>query len=109
MRISGWSSDVCSSDLMHERRILVVGEPFRSCGAGQDACAADFGLRDLDVVAGCVTGGPRIDPEEKGPVVARDRRRSYRSEERRVGTESVSTCRSRWSEFHYKIYEKLKT
>src|SRR3546814_16607391 len=29
-------------------------------------------------------------------------RRIHRSEERRVGKECVSTCRSRWSPFHYK-------
>src|SRR3546814_11366727 len=27
---------------------------------------------------------------------------SYRSEERRVGNECVSTCRSRWWQYHYK-------
>src|SRR3546814_17117398 len=27
---------------------------------------------------------------------------NYRSEERRVGKECVSTCRSRWSPYHYK-------
>src|SRR3546814_12258681 len=30
----------------------------------------------------------------------------YRSEERRVGEECVSTCRSRWSPYHYKKKEK---
>src|SRR3546814_20083125 len=33
-----------------------------------------------------------LDPGEKG----------WRSEERRVGKECVSTCRSRWSRYHYK-------
>src|SRR3546814_16836636 len=28
--------------------------------------------------------------------------KGLRSEERRVGTECVSTCRSRWSPYHYK-------
>src|SRR3546814_11561291 len=31
-----------------------------------------------------------------------------RSEERRVGKECVSTCRSRWSTYHYKIHEKME-
>src|SRR3546814_8254776 len=31
-----------------------------------------------------------------------DRTQSIRSEERRVGNECVSTCRSRWSPYHYK-------
>src|SRR3546814_15026727 len=32
--------------------------------------------------------------------------REYRSEERRVGKECVSTCRSRWSLYHYKTQKK---
>src|SRR3546814_4172299 len=78
MRISDWSSDVCSSDL--ER---VAGDPLRR-GAGDD----------LDAL-----GGVGADP-----VPTRLGSRSClillvlsRSEERRVGKEWVSTCRSRWS------------
>src|SRR3546814_20556811 len=33
----------------------------------------------------------------------------YRSEERRVGTECVSSCRSRWSPNHYKKKQRVKT
>src|SRR3546814_16518361 len=32
---------------------------------------------------------------------------AYRSEERRVGKECVSTCRSRWSPYHYKKKQKI--
>src|SRR3546814_19869357 len=38
--------------------------------------------------------------------------RDMRSEERRVGKECVSTCRSRWSPYHYKkknLYEQQAT
>src|SRR3546814_11546730 len=35
-------------------------------------------------------------------------RATMRSEERRVGKECVSTCRSRWSPYHYKKKRKLK-
>src|SRR3546814_9098192 len=75
MRISDWSSDVCSSDLGMGRR-----------GAGPAGAA------------------PRRD--EAGAHQAVDRRAarvagfSLRSEERRVGKECVSTCRSRWSPYH---------
>src|SRR3546814_11773824 len=34
---------------------------------------------------------------------------NYRSEERRVGKECVSTCRSRWSPYHYKKQNKHTT
>src|SRR3546814_5811628 len=68
MRISDWSSDVCSSDLQ-----IVAVEQF----TGQAA-----GAHSLDGIE--ATGG-----------VGQDR-----SEERRVGKECVSTCRSRWSPYH---------
>src|SRR3546814_20539825 len=97
MRISDWSSDVCSSDL--------------SLGAS----SSDEPLGDLDgvegralaeVVAGeeqrqaAAIGGRRIvaDAPHLGDVAAGDGER-VRSEERRVGKECVSTCRSRWSPY----------
>src|SRR3546814_6258060 len=71
MRISDWSSDVCSSDLTVDS----------SCpGAGFTA----------------VTRGL---PSVKVPVLSTINV-STRSEERRVGKECVSTCRSRWSPYH---------
>src|SRR3546814_9299676 len=60
MRISDWSSDVCSSDLGYR--------PFRTLTQRR--------TRDR-------------------PGIIR-----HRSEERRVGKECVSTCRSRWSPYH---------
>src|SRR3546814_9414589 len=74
MRISDWSSDVCSSDL---RR----------------ADPAEFLLRGLTLVLHRLGGGL-----ERGLVLRRLFR--FRSEERRVGKECVSTCRSRWSPYH---------
>src|SRR3546814_3691503 len=77
MRISDWSSDVCSSDLdlfvaaaavehRRERRLrLVMVEEEGGIGKGAEAAHA-----------------------------------ACRSEERRVGKECVSTCRSRWSPVH---------
>src|SRR3546814_5890377 len=85
MRISDWSSDVCSSDLVIAKTALALdGEPilkgdyiwsFRT-GALQDV--ASFG------------SGPN------GQVVDSQ----GRSEERRVGKECVSTCRYRWSPYN---------
>src|SRR3546814_4804979 len=109
MRISDWSSDVCSSDL--------VGR--LEGGIALDQCdAADEGLRrnEAAVLAEHVEAAGarrRLDPvrdregarledrvryrvQHEEPVVAPDRR----SEERRVGKECVSTCRSRWSPYH---------
>src|SRR3546814_5050825 len=72
MRISDWSSDVCSSDLSIMTPIL----------------------GDLPNVA-------LIDPLDY-PHFVRLLGESdlVRSEERRVGKECVSTCRSRWSPYH---------
>src|SRR3546814_15685958 len=78
MRISDWSSDVCSSDLRHQAGDgLVVLEEHR--------------------VAAELLGLLARGPAEKASVEV-----DGRSEERRVGKECVSTCRSRWSPYHYK-------
>src|SRR3546814_7429697 len=85
MRISDWSSDVCSSDL--------AGSP---AGAFEQLTLLDKeseGGRDLarDDIRGLLR--MLVD------VVVQTRRHG-RSEERRVGKECVSTCRSRWSPYH---------
>src|SRR3546814_3787280 len=66
MRISDWSSDVCSSDLVVATKA--------SDSNGYTVAQA------MDNYAGWF--------------------RTHRSEERRVGKECVSTCRSRWSPYH---------
>src|SRR3546814_1504001 len=79
MRISDWSSDVCSSDLRRSQ-----AHPRRA-----DALAGALVV---------VHGG--VGRFEQPARVDRRRRRHQadaRSEERRVGKECVSTCRSRWS------------
>src|SRR3546814_4947249 len=77
MRISDWSSDVCSSDLPVIQR------------AAERAIKRGVGLRQVfDMVA------QFRQTDMTTPVVL------MRSEERRVGKECVSTCRSRWSPYH---------
>src|SRR3546814_7915668 len=87
MRISDWSSDVCSSDL--ER---VVGKAFH---LDRPELGAVGGGDRLD---GVVDGSVLEDEQgvEQGAVTGC----TLRSEERRVGQECVSTCRSRWSPYH---------
>src|SRR3546814_15851136 len=97
MRISDWSSDVCSSDLadVHAGEIRQVGR---------------------DIVDGCARRSNR-GPEQQGQcqedvgnahgigsfnfLMRREARwlPVLRSEERRVAKECVSTCRSRWSPY----------
>src|SRR3546814_9199176 len=79
MRISDWSSDVCSSDLRASQARPVIGlvnERISTVLDRRDDDIIGFGDRDLELV-------------DLG-----------RSEERRVGKECVSTCRSRWSPDH---------
>src|SRR3546814_3347835 len=102
MRISDWSSDVCSSDLtitdilvngyntvFIERYGLLEKAPTRF----QDERHL---LRIIQKIVSRV--GRRVD--ESSPFV------DARSEERRVGKECGSTCRSRWSPFHSKKKKK---
>src|SRR3546814_977789 len=71
MRISDWSSDVCSSDLrgFSAATIFRIGS-----------------MADWIVLI--------------GPLKEWALSSAVRSEERRVGKECVSTCRSRWSPYH---------
>src|SRR3546814_3186107 len=71
MRISDWSSDVCSSDLSPNVRRLIH---MRTQHLGPEELLVGAKLE--------------LDPS------------LTRSEERRVGKECVSTCRSRWSPYH---------
>src|SRR3546814_15157682 len=82
MRISDWSSDVCSSDLTRQeigavdRRVVTLHEvekPARLAGEHAHRRCAHV--------------------------------QQMRSDERRVGKECVSTCRSRWSPYHYKTHK----
>src|SRR3546814_13401979 len=103
MRISDWSSDVCSSDLTQtqadtprdidstisdediERATAQIGIPQRRFVKAFNETATTDGMRHF--AFGLVGDDNPLwhDP---------------RSEERRVGKECVSTCRSRWSPDH---------
>src|SRR3546814_20999191 len=87
MRISDWSSDVCSSDLQASDHSHPDG-----CPSGRSN--RTFKLRP----ASRRPHGAEAFAEPRSAHAAGERR----SEERRVGKECVSTCRSRWSPYHYK-------
>src|SRR3546814_13163372 len=103
MRISDWSSDVCSSDLLFfdtsevpamqededkkaERWNKMVEAGWVKVAEAREACGLDVDdshqiyLRKISMIEVPADG--------------------VRSEERRVGKECVSTCRSRWSPYH---------
>src|SRR3546814_13519271 len=100
MRISDWSSDVCSSDLV-VRNAEVVHREHRDAGEG----FVDFEKVDIRKLPAYLVHqlGDRADGSggELGGFL-RVGRDADRSEERRVGKECVSTGRSRWSPYHYK-------
>src|SRR3546814_4950380 len=83
MRISDWSSDVCSSDL---------------CRRASRRASASMARRDRALrpsAAGIQHGRRLANGGTRGATCV-----GTRSEERRVGKECVSTCRSRWSPYH---------
>src|SRR3546814_4191635 len=83
MRISDWSSDVCSSDLATSLKLKEQGVTVVANYAGNDEKARAFTDR---------TGIAARKWDVGDHQACLDR-----SEERRVGKECVSTCRSRWS------------
>src|SRR3546814_3068073 len=92
MRISDWSSDVCSSDLRHFDGLQVLGKVgFRK---GLDTLITSLDAPHHPLPPPIVDQAFR--DVRSRPVKAVE----WRSEERRVGKECVSTCRSRWSPYH---------
>src|SRR3546814_2923056 len=100
MRISDWSSDVCSSDLGFSSDVEQEFAPkglsedtvrFISAKKGEPEWMLEWRLKgyrawlEMEEVDWAKLTIPEID---------------YRSEARRVGKECVSTCRSRWSPDH---------
>src|SRR3546814_15088545 len=102
MRISDWSSDVCSSDLKtkNPRRARVSGRLWLdlllvACPVARPRIARTIIRTAIIAVEGVAGGGTEAGHGWKladGP----------RSEERRVGKECVSTGRSRWAPYHSK-------
>src|SRR3546814_19577031 len=108
MRISDWSSDVCSSDLCGARGMasdieIQAKEILRIKKRMNDLYVKYTGkpLKDIEKAMDRDTFLEADEAKEFGLVdQVFDRRPTMRSEERRVGKECVSTCRSRWSPYH---------
>src|SRR3546814_14807251 len=99
MRISDWSSDVCSSDLRTQQY------PYNPNGSPQGLAGvttADGRFTVLMPHPERVTRNVAMSwaPERWGNLDSGGKDSTHRSEERRVGKECVSTCRSRWSPYH---------
>src|SRR3546814_11279491 len=111
MRISDWSSDVCSSDL------LMLLQTDAADGHDDLACIGIRSIGDLQIefaivleqIAAaqrerreqredeCLAHGSSSLIEQAQYVGTSARSWAGGSEERRVGKEGVSTCRSRWT------------
>src|SRR3546814_13246184 len=104
MRISDWSSDVCSSDLgggtgLYDTTLAAFRSAqkdydpdyFNAVVLLSDGANDDPGsMRQADLLKAL---RDEADPERPVRIIAR-------SEERRVGKACVSTCRYRWSPYH---------
>src|SRR3546814_17784283 len=101
-RISDWSSDVCSSDL--------IVDDDDGAGAGRRDADGRVHRRGVDAA---VEGGDLVAPDQRREGIAAGVQlvapAVERTEERRVGTECVSTCRSRWSPCHSKKNKTIST
>src|SRR3546814_7547339 len=91
MRISDWSSDVCSSDLQIMRKTYYE-KMYYWCDWLKKCLLPSI----LLLMITCVSAGGIVIAGEMQKVI------KGRSAERRVGKECVSTCRSRWSPYHEK-------
>src|SRR3546814_18691730 len=102
MRISDWSSDVCSSDLADEPfgqladNLIAVGgvDHVRRGGSVHRIARLDAGGRD----APRDRRGPRISAA-RAHAIDHFEDAPLRPEERRVGKGWVRTCRTRWSPY----------
>src|SRR3546814_13159958 len=97
MRISDWSSDVCSSDLhgTFDRRLSeIYADAGIDTGDAVDQLDVHGSLDSL--VEDIPATADLLESQDDAPII----RLINRSEERRVGKECVRTCRSRWSPYH---------
>src|SRR3546814_14176438 len=113
MRISDWSSDVCSSDLGQQAVAQVVLNRVRNpafpnsvCGTVYEGSSRSTGCQFTFTCDGSLTARREPAAWERARQVAQMALAGFvyapvgRSEERRVGKGCVSQCRSRWSPSH---------
>src|SRR3546814_11372009 len=104
MRISDWSSDVCSSDLAGATKSfpLLCREWCPDHISTIHPASADRmrAFEPLQSAGKAATGQPRPTLRIRDVVAITVGIIIGRSEERRVGQECVSTCRYRWSPYH---------
>src|SRR3546814_5057776 len=103
MRISDWSSDVCSSDLSSVMTFERDGITFNLLDTpGHEDFSEDTyrTLTAVDSAVMVIDAAKGIEPQTRKLFEVCRLRNVPRSEERRGGKECGSTCRSRWSPYH---------
>src|SRR3546814_13018559 len=111
MRISYWSSDVCSSYLHFRRGAAVLEETLNAINAVIWSPALIYLCLGLGLYFSIrtrfmqVRGVPEmlrlmVNNKSSSSGVSSFQALTMRSEERRVGKACVSTCRSRWAPYH---------
>src|SRR3546814_18925628 len=101
MRISDWSSDVCSSDLQTEdkRDDILLGLLDGQNQLNRRIVDLEVEIRKTKIERSA--GILSLAPSNFGGLLGGSvQMPTSRSEERRVGKECVRTCRSRWSPYH---------
>src|SRR3546814_19013267 len=122
MRISDWSSDVCSSDLIGDELgavVIVDAEYLQDAGVRQEGAGAALVERaelvnvlqdrpELDAVAGheAHSALDGFEAAEGGELIEQEQDGAGRTEERRVGKECARTCSTRWGPKHLKHTRK---
>src|SRR3546814_18057810 len=117
MRISDWSSDVCSSDLdrviagtlvtTEKKLAALTGSEtdLRSLAIGKVPIPSRLETRHMALIG---TTGSGTTTALRQLLAGIEARGEARSAERRVGKEGVSTCRSRGSPSHEKKKKNTK-
>src|SRR3546814_17599737 len=100
MRISDWSSDVCSSDLVQHAAVLGAGImgggiSYQSASKGVPVIMKDIADKALDL--GMEEANKLLSKKVGKKLTAEKAGHILRAEERRVVIECISTCRFRWS------------
>src|SRR3546814_13026096 len=115
MRISDWSSDVCSSDLLSWSRIFGSKLDLQLWGTNltnTEKPISNSHEWHLTYLLAYVYSEPRLFGLNLSYRWGKYRRgrcqNAASSEERRVGTDCVSTSRSRWSQYNKNIKNKIK-
>src|SRR3546814_11573591 len=100
MRISDWSSDVCSSDLEEAIQCFEpYGEDEHRYAKSQHSISNSCYEAVISLLKEIRKKAPIYDHDPEAALNT-EQNAEVRSEERRVGKECASTCRSRWSPYH---------